>query len=93
MRHAIALLLLLAAAPPALAQVGYPPDKSPYRDIPKKMSLAAVFGYFGGTGGNLGLGRDGRPDVRRFRDRGERPLSSPSRSVRRLSMGRGMSDA
>lgn len=56
MRHALALLLLLAAAPPALAQVGYPPDKSPYRDIPKKMSLAALFGYFGGTGGNLGLG-------------------------------------
>jgi len=56
MRHALALMLLLAAAPPALAQVGYPPDKSPYRDIPKKMSLTALFGYIGGTGGKLGLG-------------------------------------
>ena len=56
MRHALALLLLLAAAPPALAQVGYPPDKSPYRDIPKKMSLTALFGYVGGSGGRLGLG-------------------------------------
>lgn len=56
MRHALALLLLLAAAPPALAQVGYPPDKSPYRDIPKKMSLTALFGYLGGDGGRLGLG-------------------------------------
>jgi hypothetical protein len=56
MRHALALLLLLVAARPAHAQVGYPPDKSPYRDIPKKMSLTALFGYVGGTGGKLGLG-------------------------------------
>lgn len=56
MRHALALLFLTAAAPPALAQVGYPPDKSPYRDIPNKMSLTALFGYIGGTGGKLGLG-------------------------------------
>ena len=73
MRHALALLLLLAAAPPALAQVGYPPDKSPYRDIPKKMSLTALFGYIGGTGGRLGLGpHDGPAYGGRFGDRGER---------------------
>jgi len=56
MRHALVLLLLLVAARPAQAQVGYPPDKSPYRDITKKMSLTALFGYVGGTGGRLGLG-------------------------------------
>lgn len=56
MRHPIALLLLLAAAPPALAQVGHAPDKSPYRDIPNKMSVTALLGYIGGTGGKLGLG-------------------------------------
>lgn len=56
MRHALALLLLLVAARPSHAQVGHPPDKSPYRDIPNKMSLTALFGYIGGTGGRLGLG-------------------------------------
>jgi len=56
MRHVFALLCLLLAARPAHAQVGHPPDKSPYRDIPGKMSLTALFGYVGGTGGRLGLG-------------------------------------
>jgi len=56
MRHALALFLLLGAARPAAAQVGHPPDKSPYRDITKKMSLTALFGYIGGSGGALGLG-------------------------------------
>jgi len=32
MRHVFALLCLLLAARPAHAQVGHPPDKSPYRD-------------------------------------------------------------
>jgi hypothetical protein len=56
MRHALALLCLLVAAQPAFAQVGYPPGKSPYRDITKKKSLTALFGYIGGSGGRLGLG-------------------------------------
>jgi len=56
MRHALALLFLLAGATSARAQVGYPPDKSPYRDIPYRKSLTALFGYVGGTGGRLGLG-------------------------------------
>jgi hypothetical protein len=56
MHRTFALLLFLVAARPAYAQVGYPPDKSPYRDITKKMSLTALFGYVGGSGGRLGLG-------------------------------------
>ncbi len=56
MRYALALLLVLVAAPPALAQVGYPPDKSPYRDITKKKSLTFVGGYIGGDGGIIGVG-------------------------------------
>jgi hypothetical protein len=56
MRHVLALLFLLVAARPADAQVGYPPSESPYRDITKKMSLTALFGYVGGSGGTLGLG-------------------------------------
>lgn len=56
MRHALTLLFLVAAAPSLHAQVGYPPDRSPYRDITKKMSLTALGGYIGGSGGVLGLG-------------------------------------
>lgn len=56
MRHALLLLFVLAAATPAFAQVGHPPDQSPYRDIPKKLSLTALGGYIGGSGGTLGLG-------------------------------------
>ena len=56
MRISFALLLLLGAAPAVAAQVGHPPDHSPYRDIPKKMTLTALGGYIGGSGGFLGLG-------------------------------------
>lgn len=56
MRLVPALLLLALVSTPAGAQVGYPPDKSPYRDIPKKMSLTALGGYIGGDGGYFGLG-------------------------------------
>lgn len=56
MRLSLAFLLVLGAATPVSAQVGHPPDDSPYRDIPKKMTLTALGGYIGGTGGFLGLG-------------------------------------
>jgi hypothetical protein len=56
MRHALPLLLLVALAGPARAQVGNPPGDSPYRDIPFKTSLTALGGYIGGSGGRLGLG-------------------------------------
>jgi len=56
MRHVFAFLALLVAAQPVRAQVGYPPSQSPYRDITKRTSLTALFGYIGGSGGKLGLG-------------------------------------
>ncbi|HQR16806.1 MAG TPA: hypothetical protein PK948_00465 [Gemmatimonadales bacterium] len=56
MRPFLAFLLLLGAATPLAAQVGHPPGDSPYRDIPKKMTLTALGGYIGGSGGVLGLG-------------------------------------
>ncbi|HMU60318.1 MAG TPA: hypothetical protein PKA66_00935 [Gemmatimonadales bacterium] len=56
MRHAFAFFALLVAAQPVHAQVGYPPSQSPYRDITKRTSLTALFGYIGGSGGKLGLG-------------------------------------
>ncbi|HET7598895.1 MAG TPA: hypothetical protein VFK09_01310 [Gemmatimonadales bacterium] len=54
--------LVLAAAlgaglPCALAaQVGHPPGGSPYHDIAKGSSFTAVGGYFGGSGGSVGVG-------------------------------------
>lgn len=56
MRLPLAFLLFLGAATPLVAQVGHPPDASPYRDIPKKMTLTALGGYIGGSGGIFGLG-------------------------------------
>jgi hypothetical protein len=56
MRHALVFLLCLLMAPAVAAQVGYPPDHSPYRDITHKKSLTVLGGYIGGTGGALGLG-------------------------------------
>ncbi|HXE56672.1 MAG TPA: hypothetical protein VNK43_01615 [Gemmatimonadales bacterium] len=50
------LILTLAGAAPAAAQVGYPPDKSPFRDIRHKQSVTFIIGDFGGDGGRLGIG-------------------------------------
>jgi hypothetical protein len=54
--------LLLALLPISLvAQVGHPPQSSPYRDIPKGHSVTATFGQFGGSGGRFGIGpHDGK---------------------------------
>ncbi len=48
--------LALLAATSVAAQVGHPPSDSPFRDIPKKKNLTFLLGYFGGSGGVLGLG-------------------------------------
>jgi hypothetical protein len=56
MRHALVFLLLLWAVRPVEAQVGHPPDNSPFRDIAQKKSLTALGGYLGGDGGLLGVG-------------------------------------
>jgi hypothetical protein len=50
---AVAALLLLLLAPPALAQVGHPPGASPYHDIPKGHMFTALYGQFGGSGGEF----------------------------------------
>lgn len=50
---ALSLLLVPAAVH---AQVGYPPAKSPFRDIDQKFSLTGLYSYFGGDGGRLGIG-------------------------------------
>jgi len=48
-------LLLLGFASTASGQVGYDPGESPYRDIEKGKAISAVVGYFGGSGGSLGV--------------------------------------
>jgi hypothetical protein len=52
----LALLLMLGAAAPLSAQAGYPPDASPYKPITKSLSVTALGGYIGGSGGILGVG-------------------------------------
>jgi hypothetical protein len=41
---------------PAAAQVGHAPESSPYRDIRKGHSITPTAGYFGGDGGDFGIG-------------------------------------
>jgi hypothetical protein len=48
-----ALLLCTPAA--VLAQVGHPPDRSPYHDIPKGHTVTGYGAIFGGTGGRFGI--------------------------------------
>jgi len=50
-RLSACLALLLPAT--LLAQVGHPPNRSPYRDIPKGHTLTPIIGAFGGTGGRF----------------------------------------
>ena len=51
-----ALLLLVALSPgSAVAQVGHPPGRSPYREIPKGHTVTGYGALFGGTGGRFGI--------------------------------------
>lgn len=75
--RAFLFCVILAAVPATLlAQVGYPPGKSPYRDIPAGHSFTPLFGYVGGGGGPLKIGPHGgavygaRYDVRADRTLG-----------------------
>lgn len=67
---AVGILGVLATPAAALAQVGHPPRSSPYRDIRKGHTLTALGGYFGGDGGQFGIGPHngnvfgGRYDIR-----------------------------
>jgi hypothetical protein len=71
-RMTLTLTLALALLAPAtlLAQVGHPPGRSPYRDIPKGHAVTPFVGAFGGTGGRFeiaphdGTVFGGRYDIR-----------------------------
>jgi hypothetical protein len=55
-RAVVAVLALVIGAAPLGAQVGHAPDKSPYRDIRKGHTFTALYGKFGGSGGEFGIG-------------------------------------
>ena len=50
------LLLVLGAAFPVAAQVGYEPSHSPYHDMPRGGVGLVTVGYLGGSRGSLGVG-------------------------------------
>jgi hypothetical protein len=51
------LAVLFLGVPTLLtAQVGHDPSKSPYRDLKYSQFLSATAGYFGGAGGQIGIG-------------------------------------
>jgi hypothetical protein len=50
------LPLLAGAATPAAAQVGHPPEHSPYRDLLYGNSITPFIANIGGDGGKLGIG-------------------------------------
>ena len=55
-------ILALGLGPGRLtAQVGHAPEKSPYRDIRKGHTFTALYGQFGGSGGEFGIGPHDAP--------------------------------
>ena len=50
---AFMVILLLALARPALAQVGHAPGSSPYHDIRAGHTFTVLYGQFGGSGGTF----------------------------------------
>jgi hypothetical protein len=55
-RTVLAMLALVLGAGRLSAQVGHAPGKSPYRDIRKGHTFTALYGKFGGSGGDLEIG-------------------------------------
>jgi hypothetical protein len=49
----VATVLIVSSA---VAQVGYPPGSSPYRDIRKGHTFTVIGGHFGGDGGDFEIG-------------------------------------
>src|SRR6185437_6079631 len=59
-RHVLGVIFVLASmgtgATRAAAQVGYPPNRSPYHDITEKQDFTVYGGYFKGNTGAAGVG-------------------------------------
>lgn len=83
--HIALLLAMLALPAAAAAQVGYPPDHSPYRAITSRTSLSLLGGYIAGSSGNVGVGlADGFVGGLRY----EMRLTGPTDGSLTLSWGR-----
>lgn len=54
-RAAVAAMIVSSAAASARAQVGYPPARSPYRDLTYSQELTALFGYYVGRDDPAGV--------------------------------------
>lgn len=52
----LGLLLLVTCASPLAAQVGYPPNRSPYQDIVSNYGFSAYGGWIAGARGRAGVG-------------------------------------
>ena len=63
MRHVLAVLALTLGAAPLLAQaqVGHPPDKSPYRDIDRHSDIYLLTGYWSSARDYAGVGPHSGP--------------------------------
>ena len=58
-----AIAILLAAASPAAAQVGFPPDRSPYRDLEFRQDLSFFTGWFTAKEDRAGVAPQSAPMV------------------------------
>ncbi len=56
-----AVVGLAVLAGTATAQVGYDPERSPFRDLRRGSAVSLNAGYFGGDAGGLGIGASGGP--------------------------------
>ena len=56
LRTCVATLALSIVPALVVGQVGYPPGRSPYRDIAQGSSITLTGGYFLGNGGDVGVG-------------------------------------
>jgi len=61
MRRILPTLLAISLPATALAQVGYDPARSPYRELRFGQFVGASAGWVGGAGGSLGLSPHGGP--------------------------------
>jgi hypothetical protein len=83
--HIALVLATLALPAAAAAQVGYPPEHSPYRPIASRTSLSLLGGYVAGSNGKVGVGpADGFVGGLRY----EMRLTGPTDGSLTLSWGR-----
>jgi hypothetical protein len=73
----LALLAVLAGGvTTAAAQVGHPPDRSPYHDISKGHTVTPLVAAFGGSGGKFGIApHDGTVFGLRYEIRNSQPIA------------------